>query len=167
MNRACAADINPTMPTTANQLVAGIRVVGVATVAALRRDGDGADGIRRPTAMADRSTKAAAARYASRHDHTAVITPIALTPTNKPSAHDVSVKPITRLRRSNGTWSAIHEPNPTSNTILASDTTSRARVSVTKPVLAAANPLPTPTPISPPIIDTRRGNVVDEPPDQR
>jgi hypothetical protein len=80
-----------------------------------------------------------------------------LTPMSSPSAHAVSVTPTTRPRRSKGTWSAIHEPSPTSNTILVIASTNSPTPNMTTPALAPAITAPHPIPVSPVTIDHRLG----------
>ena len=79
-----------------------------------------------------------------------------VTPTNRPSAHDVSVMPITRPLRSNGTRSDTHAPSARSNITLLWAMTMIASVKNVMWLLAAASSAPTPTPPRPTTMAVRR-----------
>ena len=55
---------------------------------------------------------AAPLRYPTRQFDAAVTSPMVLTPINSPNAHDTSMRPVTRPRRSYGTCVAIQVPIP-------------------------------------------------------
>ena len=65
--------------------------------------------IRPITTMANTATAIAPLRYPTRQLVSWVTMPIVLTPISNPNAHDTSMSPVTRPRRSKGTWPAIHE----------------------------------------------------------
>ena len=114
-NSDWAAAINPNIPRIASHPPRARWPVGADTAMCCR---GGSDPTRTNSSTPATSTPTDPATYAPRHDVSAVTTPSELTPISRPNAHDVSMIPTTRPRRSYGTWSAVHAINPMSNTIL-------------------------------------------------
>ena len=125
-NTDCDAAISPNMPTSAAHPLGRSRRPTPA--AARSRWGAGTPASSRATQQpGGGDTPTAPSTYDHRHDVTAATSPSVVTPIRRPSAHDVSMIPMIRPRRSYGTWSAVHEISPTSNTILDSASSERAR----------------------------------------
>ena len=165
-NSAWAAAVSPSMLMTTAHPAGSSRVAGVSG-----RDvvwcTAGSRSRRACTTPAIATTPTAPTTKLQRHDDTAATSPSRVTPMSNPSAHDVSNRPVTRPRRSYGTWSAVHEMSATSNTTLVRPSTSSPTVNSTIPELAATITLPTAMPRRPPTIAGRRGRRSIEPADER
>ena len=159
-NSASEAHTRATTPTTANQPARGSRVAVAATEVSTGtgagRTAAGLSSTRRHVTTATTAATLAPTVYAHRHDDSAVTTPSALTPTSRPSAQAVSTRPTTLPRRSNGTWSTIHAPAPTTSTIPNEVIIASPTVNHTRPELAAATNPPTEQPASPQAMAARR-----------